>query len=723
MKSRSSDSPVQSEMARGPMVPPGASASTADVNHPMAPDSRSLSADVADWNPFEEPPFSQMTEDHIFGEEFDKIRRGSQSSIQGVKSRESLVMSVSEDPFGCAPFSLPVRSRDRVSKTHLQFSVTPVYKQKIKEDLQEDQLSTFAYSPQHQPSINSSEGEAPLLTKSEPEPEITSPPYVKAPLEDRSKYEKLTQSNYDISSESSSDENNDKVVDKTKKKRKITIPEKLHSVYKTVELPIKNFRTDRTVKSGEKSGRRVRRRQGNPDKTDSVDIESDDSIGSASDLRVDEDHENAHVKGDAISETVSESIKTCGSSAYHAECESMATHEDDCTSRMIRAKIKEEAKKNLVEDEDMLFVGHKYGDKPLLLDDELDSDCEAKFNTQWPTKRVNKETDLWIPPSSSFEDDNDVFALAPFSKPRNNKPKSEYFPLKQNENGENKQEVIEVENPPNDVFKSMQFVEEPNENSETANQVAKSNLNPFLISDFSRNNPVQSTSNYGTVTVNSNFINIEIPSDTKEEYFITKFESNFAEVDPYFQELHETKEAIYENVNIPEEKTGPNNVYFAEDNSFQMFSFARQGSLPDANKTSLDFTGISNVTNTYSLERKIKSESVDAVYKQKKDKKKDGKSKYHLIDESVSDESPSINFPKNTKIIKPSSSYKKVGSKVKSNKLKVKSQGGFSNMSFEDFSSDDHEGVEHAVMPFEVLRSPEQEDKKFSGKRIGNPFS
>jgi AP2-associated kinase len=29
---------------------------------------RSLSADIADWNPFEDPtPFSQMTEDHIFG--------------------------------------------------------------------------------------------------------------------------------------------------------------------------------------------------------------------------------------------------------------------------------------------------------------------------------------------------------------------------------------------------------------------------------------------------------------------------------------------------------------------------------------------------------------------------------------------------------------------------------------------------------------------------------
>lgn len=33
------------------------------------------------WNPFEDPPFSQMTEDHIFDAEFDAIRqRGSQTS-------------------------------------------------------------------------------------------------------------------------------------------------------------------------------------------------------------------------------------------------------------------------------------------------------------------------------------------------------------------------------------------------------------------------------------------------------------------------------------------------------------------------------------------------------------------------------------------------------------------------------------------------------------------
>ncbi|XP_044268991.1 serine/threonine-protein kinase sel-5 isoform X2 [Tribolium madens] len=559
MKPRSSDSP---ELIKGPLVPPGVSASTADVNHPIAPDSRSLSADVADWNPFEEPPFSQMTEDHIFGAEFDKIRRGSQS-IQGVKSRESLVMSVSEDPFGCAPFSLPVRSRDRINKTQLQFSVL---RQKIKED----QEPNFTYSPPHQ-----SETEAPLI-ESEPDL-VTSPPYVKAPLEDRSKYEKLTQSNY-ISSESSSDENNDKL----KKNKRKTIPEKLQSVYKTLEK-----------KAAPKNK-----------KNDSVDMESDDSIGSASDLRIDEDTEM--VKGDAISETVSESIKTCGSSAYHAECESMATHEDDSTNRMIRAKIKEEAKKSEMQDEDMLLIGHQYGDKPLLLDDELDSDCEVKLT--WSQK-----PDLWIPPSSSYDDD--VFALAPF----NNKPRAK------------------------------------SKNEE--------NSNPFL--DFP--NPIQSTSNYGTVTVNSNFINIEIPS---QECYPTRFESNFTEVDPYFPP--------------------PESGFFPPENNL------------------FDFTP-PPVTNT------------EIHHKYKKDKKKDGKSKYHLIDESVSDDSPSINFTtKNAKIVKPN---RKV-SKIKTHKSKTKTQGGFSNMSFEDFSSDDCEEVERcSVMPFEVLRSPEQEDRKFTTKRISNPFS
>lgn len=41
-----------------------------------------IAARVDTWNPFEEQPFSQMTEDNIFEAEFDKIRqRGSQGSM------------------------------------------------------------------------------------------------------------------------------------------------------------------------------------------------------------------------------------------------------------------------------------------------------------------------------------------------------------------------------------------------------------------------------------------------------------------------------------------------------------------------------------------------------------------------------------------------------------------------------------------------------------------
>lgn len=40
-----------------------------------------IAARIDTWNPFEEQPFDQMTEDHIFEAEFDKIRqRGSQGS-------------------------------------------------------------------------------------------------------------------------------------------------------------------------------------------------------------------------------------------------------------------------------------------------------------------------------------------------------------------------------------------------------------------------------------------------------------------------------------------------------------------------------------------------------------------------------------------------------------------------------------------------------------------
>ncbi|KAL3875356.1 hypothetical protein ACJMK2_033313 [Sinanodonta woodiana] len=73
------------------------SATTSPITSPRPLEmSRTLSAEVSEWNPFEDDNFGVESEDAIFGKEFDKIRRGSNSSISNVKSREDLVMSGSD---------------------------------------------------------------------------------------------------------------------------------------------------------------------------------------------------------------------------------------------------------------------------------------------------------------------------------------------------------------------------------------------------------------------------------------------------------------------------------------------------------------------------------------------------------------------------------------------------------------------------------------------------
>lgn len=66
-----------------PLAPPGSAASSSDVSIPAAVDNRSLSADISQWNPFGEQSFSELTEDHIFGAEFDKIRKENENSKCG----------------------------------------------------------------------------------------------------------------------------------------------------------------------------------------------------------------------------------------------------------------------------------------------------------------------------------------------------------------------------------------------------------------------------------------------------------------------------------------------------------------------------------------------------------------------------------------------------------------------------------------------------------------
>ncbi|XP_054745153.1 AP2-associated protein kinase 1-like isoform X3 [Anastrepha obliqua] len=126
----------------------------------------SLEKRIDAWNPFEEQPFDQMTEDHIFEAEFDKIRqRGSQGSITAKSASTTSTLTptegyvagmpppplpqqqaqppptatfgqtgasagtvtgggggvsaatphIPEDPFGSAPFSLPAGLREKAT--------------------------------------------------------------------------------------------------------------------------------------------------------------------------------------------------------------------------------------------------------------------------------------------------------------------------------------------------------------------------------------------------------------------------------------------------------------------------------------------------------------------------------------------------------------------------------------------------------------------------------
>lgn len=63
-------------------VPPsGVTGESFGQSETTATDGTALVGHVAVWNPFDDAsPFCQMNEDHLFGAEFDKIRRGSQSS-------------------------------------------------------------------------------------------------------------------------------------------------------------------------------------------------------------------------------------------------------------------------------------------------------------------------------------------------------------------------------------------------------------------------------------------------------------------------------------------------------------------------------------------------------------------------------------------------------------------------------------------------------------------
>ncbi|XP_049839781.1 uncharacterized protein LOC126284689 isoform X2 [Schistocerca gregaria] len=391
----------------------GVSASHGELANTLTHGGRSLSADIADWNPFEDPaPFSQLTEDHIFGAEFDKIRRGSQSSISNVKSRESLVMAYTdthEDPFSSAPFSLPAGKHPGKEKN--PFKKTPSGGLLKVCERSENWMCDGSSN-----SSPEAETASALLLGSS-----LSPPYVRAPAEDRSKYEKLTFNTDDVSSDDSEENHRETDSSRSSTRRKRRGRNAVSSVVR-------------------KSKKEVRTEVASYD--DNV---SDDSIGSASDLRamneddaigdINDDKKYVREKMKKNDETISESIMTCGSSAYHAECESVTTHEDDerkrCkifvkTRELQQPTIEQEDDEGSACADDMLFVGHQYGDKPLLADDELDTEDENCGEKSPTPPETESKSDLWkdaaemsVPPKSKLVKDTscDVFALAPFQKP------------------------------------------------------------------------------------------------------------------------------------------------------------------------------------------------------------------------------------------------------------------------------------------------------------------
>lgn len=186
--------------------------------------------------------------------------------------------------------------------------------------------------------------------------ECSSTPFVKIPLEDRSKYEKLACNTDEVSSDDSQAAVSGDPRKKSSKRRKI--PE-----FKS---------SGRCFRSKDKKNKKQQ--------DDYDDRSDDDSIGSASDLQTRNDYDEDTVnKNIPETMTVKDSMVTCGSSAYHAECESMARDDIPPPNALGATRLR-----------DPVPIKNVDAEIPLISDNECE-EYESLSNT-------------------------DVFAMAPFPK-------------------------------------------------------------------------------------------------------------------------------------------------------------------------------------------------------------------------------------------------------------------------------------------------------------------
>ncbi|XP_076672716.1 numb-associated kinase isoform X3 [Andrena cerasifolii] len=440
-----------------------------ELSSSIATDGRLSSADVAAWNPFEDAqPFNQLTEDHIFGAEFDKIRRGSNTSISGVKSRESLVMTCTElpeDPFESAPFSLPRGKKNKLgSKTAALAGGKSVNgRSRIPPKQWNSEIEHLE-----------ADDETVLLTGNP-----TSSAFVRAPMEDRSKYEKLA---FNAGDASSGDSDEDVTQQRIKQKRRIrsVLRKKSQLIQSTINSTMvkKDESTDLTssindlrnlndcecnykdgtgnvygngignhkVEKNADEEREEEQEEGDLEEDEDADADEDedddddDGDGDDDDEGEDEKEGKGEKKGGAendedkdddanddgdgkcgkVDETVLGCIRTCDGSIDRARCEIAGVHDEkECSTKNWKEYYRGQELSTITKMDDASDVGHQYGAKSLLTDDKLDAESHGDpfVDQQYGLKStltVNGDGSLKRNGKMKFEED--VFALAPFPR-------------------------------------------------------------------------------------------------------------------------------------------------------------------------------------------------------------------------------------------------------------------------------------------------------------------
>ncbi|XP_037048645.1 serine/threonine-protein kinase sel-5-like isoform X1 [Bradysia coprophila] len=709
------------------------------------------------WNPFEDPtPFSQMTEDHIFDAEFDAIRqRGSQTSVTetGASAMEALPDGnvTAEDPFGSAPFSMPEVLRERATT------------KKSGGRLPSDS-SYWRLSPTMENTGSCSEDKTTLISSSHrksfpdqpcSDSSSTLQTFGKISLEDRTKYEKFGSN--DVTSDDSDSEfrlYDSSTIKKNNFKQIVAsnIHEKFQAVCKSknqVKVPI--VRKLAKVRSSKMAATNQAKVQpvGSTQPKESNRSSDNDSIGSASDLRTEDDcFDEDPRKADSFltkmdrkkfDDGVSESVKTCGSSAYHAECESVTTNEDIASRVVVRVRMRKKDSTNSIIDENQLspmsddFL-HQYGDRPLLLDDELELEYNSSDNGE-DAKEDESPEEL------------DVFAMAPFKLPL---PKAKKTKPSKNS----------VHDSTNPVF--MQMVDQSKSSeiwtstpkkafipSSSVSSVTACHAPPVVHSSDTVRTPantsIESISSFGKVTVMSNppsgsfppvdifgsvpfpqviseksaqFEQIRSMEDTKTN--LTVVNVNNEPPQRALPPMHTLQSLVTVNQSIVIDK---NHLDLASNSSRKFINFSNPPSdhiLPIADN---EFVSNPTIYSQYDEEEEVLATTNKS--KHTKEKTKD----------SSSLSTSSVRLPTMIASKVNPLNYKKVSYKPsKKDAADHPYQNGFSNMSFEDFPSDNELDVSkednvsaRKITPFEVMRNDKivvDVEKKFSSlKRKPNLFS